>query len=116
MNTIAIQNVFKYIVKEKQRNFHLKFNEFINLREFAPKIVSLILYCVFNEITTVTVDRHVKNISKKLGWCNGTAEYEISWQFCHLIPNDMKIAINDARGSIMQYGLEKAKDDCKDKN
>ena len=74
MNTVAVQNVCNFIVKENKRNFCLKFEELINFRDFAPKTVSLLLYCVFNKVTTVIVNRHVKNISKALGWCHSVSD------------------------------------------
>ena len=110
MNTVAVQNLCNFIVKENKRNFRLKFEELINFREFAPKTVSLLLYCVFNKVTTITVNRHVRKISKALGWCHRVSkDDEISWHFYHLVPKNMKIIINDACGAIMQYTLEEAK-------
>ena len=116
MNTVAIQNICKFIVNENKRDFHLKFEDMINFREFGPKTVSLLLYCVFNKVTTVTVDRHVQRVSKALGWCHSVSEDdEISWHFYHLVPKNMKIIINDACGAIMQYTLEEAKKICSNK-
>ena len=60
------------------------------------------------------MDSHVYKIAKKLYWSNGTSKEEVAWHFERLVPNNMKIAINDACGSIKQEGLKKIERTCKD--
>ena len=112
-NSFAINNICKYIIKEREGNYRLSYNELINFFEMGPKTAALIMYSVFGEITTVPVDSHVYEIAKKLNWSDGTSAEEVAWHFQYLVPDDMKIAINDACGSIKQQGLKNVERVCK---
>ena len=124
-NTYFVCNLAQYLIDNNEGKFPEKEEFYIGLYEMGPKSVSLCMRAAFKEKVWLSVDLHVYESIRALGWTNAKSAEETSYQvlklgyvavkFLTTLNNEIPLHKN-ARSSDQYLGDLRSLPDWKNRN